>query len=141
MAWLQGIPGKTITAIHLAMLNEGMDDPDAIHKSKLWLGEGTVIGAKMGRTSDNNSHSHLITNLRIGADGFERILVMAAPGTSENRAGRIAQRLLELETYRMIAQLACGQAAGKQVGDHRSTIGRNHGTPRNPYGQRRGVAQ
>ena len=106
MAWLKGIPGKTITAIHLAMLNEGMDDPDAIYKSKLWLGEGTVIGAKMGRTADANSHSHLITNLRIGADGFERILVMAAPGTSENRAGRIAQRLLELETYRMMSLLS-----------------------------------
>ena len=104
--WLQSIPGKTITAIHLAMLSEGMDDADAIYKSKLWLGEGTVIGAKMGRTADGQSHSHLITNLRIGADGFERILVMAAPGTSENRAGRIAQRLLELETYRMMSLLS-----------------------------------
>jgi uncharacterized membrane-anchored protein len=104
--WLRAIPGKTITAIHLAMLNEGMDDPDAIYKSKQWLGEGTVIGAKMGRTSDNQSHSHLITNLRIDEDGFERILVMAAPETSENRAGRIAQRLLELETYRMMSLLS-----------------------------------
>jgi uncharacterized membrane-anchored protein len=31
---------------------------------------------------------------------------MAAPGTSENRAGRIAQRLLELETYRMMSLLS-----------------------------------
>ncbi len=104
--WLQGIPGKTITAIHLAMIKEGMHDPDAIYKSKLWLGEGTVIGARMGRTSDDQSHSHLITNLRIGSDGFERILVMAASSTSENRAGRIAQRILELETYRIMSLLS-----------------------------------
>jgi uncharacterized membrane-anchored protein len=104
--WLQGIPGKTITAIHLGMLNEGMDDDDTIYKSKLWLGDGTVIGARMGRSASGQSHSHIITNLRIGADGFERILVMAAPGTSENRAGRIAQRLLELETYRMMSLLS-----------------------------------
>lgn len=104
--WVQGIPGQTITAIHLGMLNEGMNDADALYKSKLWLGEGTVIGAKMGRSADGSSHSHLITNLRIDADGFERILVMAAPGTSENRAGRIAQRLLELETYRMMSLLS-----------------------------------
>ena len=37
--WLSRIPGKTITAIHLAMLNEGMDDDDAFFKAKQWLGE------------------------------------------------------------------------------------------------------
>ena len=105
-AWLSSIPGKTITAIHLAMLNEGMDDDDAFFKAKNWLGEGTVIGSKMGRTSENLSHSHLMTNLRIGADGFERILVLASPQTSENRSGRIAQRLLELETYRIMSLLS-----------------------------------
>jgi hypothetical protein len=35
--WLKGIPGKTITAIHLALLNEGSDDPDAFYKGKQWL--------------------------------------------------------------------------------------------------------
>ena len=92
--WLKTIPGKTITAIHLGVLNEGIDNPDAFYKAKKWLGHGTMIGSKMGRTSDNQSHSHLMTNLKIGADGFERILVLAAAETSENRAGRIAQRLL-----------------------------------------------
>jgi uncharacterized membrane-anchored protein len=109
-AWLSRIPGKTITAIHLAMLNEGIDDPDAFAKACRWLGEGTVIGAKMGRTSEKQSHSHLMTNLRIGADGFERLLVLAAPGTSENRSGRIAQRLLELETYRIMSLLSLPMA-------------------------------
>ena len=104
--WLRDIPGQTITAIHLAMLNEGMDDPDAFYKARQWLGEGTVIGSKMGRTSNNESHSYLMTNLRIGADGFERILVLAAPDTSENRSGRVAQRLLELETYRIMSLLS-----------------------------------
>lgn len=104
--WLSRIPGKTITAIHLAMLNQGMDDDDAFFKAKQWLGEGTVIGSKMGRTADNHSHSHLMTNLRIGSDGFERMLVLASPQTSENRSGRIAQRLLELETYRIMSLLS-----------------------------------
>ena len=104
--WLRQIPGKTITAIHLAMFNEGMDDPDAFAKAKRWLGEGTVIGAKMGRTSNGQSHSHVMTTLKVGPDGFERILILAAPETSENRAGRIAQRLLELETYRVMSMLS-----------------------------------
>jgi len=108
--WLRGIPGETITAIHLAMLNEGMDDPDAFFKARQWLGEGTVIGSKMGRTAGHQSHSHLMTNLRIGDDGFERMLVLAAPDTSENRSGRIAQRLLELETYRIMSLLSLPMA-------------------------------
>jgi len=104
--WLRRVPGTTITAIHLGLMNEGMDDPDVFFKAKKWLGHGTLIGSKMGRTSDNQPHSYMMTNLKIGDDGFERILVLAAPQTSENRAGRIAQRLLELETYRMMALLS-----------------------------------
>ena len=104
--WLKNIPGKTITAIQLAMLNEGMDDPDSIFKAKQWLGHGTVIGGTLGRTTGDQPHSHLITNLRIGDDGFVRMLVLTSPTTSENRAGRVAQRLLELETYRIMALLS-----------------------------------
>jgi uncharacterized membrane-anchored protein len=104
--WLKNIPGKTITAIQLAMLNEGMDDPDSIFKAKQWLGHGTVIGGTLGRTTGDQPHSHLITNLRIGDDGFVRMLVLTSSGTSENRAGRVAQRLLELETYRIMALLS-----------------------------------
>ena len=104
--WLKSIPGKTITAIHLGILNEGVDDPDAFYKGKRWLGHGTLIGSKMGRTADNASHSQLMTNLKIGEDGFERLLVLTVSETSENRAGRIAQRLLELETYRIMSLLS-----------------------------------
>lgn len=104
--WLKSIPGQTITAIHLGILNEGVDDPDAFYKGKRWLGHGTLIGSKMGRTSDNASHSQLMTNLKIGEDGFERLLVLTVSETSENRAGRIAQRLLELETYRIMSLLS-----------------------------------
>lgn len=105
-AWLKSIPGTTITAIHLGILNEGVNDPDAFYKGKQWLGSGTLIGSKMGRTSGSESHSQLMTNLQIGANGFERMLVLTASKTSENRAGRIAQRLLELETYRIMSLLS-----------------------------------
>jgi uncharacterized membrane-anchored protein len=48
-------------------------------------------------------HSCVLTHFRLGADGFERMLVLAPADTSEARAGRISQRLLELETYRLMA--------------------------------------
>jgi len=48
-------------------------------------------------------HSWVITQFRLREDGFERMLVTAPEGTSPTRAGRIAARLIELETYRLMA--------------------------------------
>ena len=101
--WLRGLPGRTVAAIHLAMLSEGMDDPQLLVKAQQWLGEGSLIGSRMGNTADGQHHSCLLTHLHIGADGFERLLVLASPQTTEGRAGRISQRVLELETYRLMA--------------------------------------
>ena len=101
--WLRALPGQTVAAIHLAMLPEGMDDPLMLVKAQQWLGEGMLIGSRMGNTVEGQSHSCLLSHLRIGADGFERLLVLAAPETTEGRGGRISQRVLELETYRLMA--------------------------------------
>jgi len=86
--WLRGIPGQTMAAIHLGMLQADMDQPDLIATAQSWLGPGAVLAS---------------THFRIGADGFERMLVLAPDGTTEARAGRISQRLLEMETYRLMA--------------------------------------
>jgi uncharacterized membrane-anchored protein len=48
-------------------------------------------------------HSWAVTDFLIQPSGFEHLLVMTPPGTSDTRAGRISQRLLELETYRLMA--------------------------------------
>ena len=101
--WLRALPGQTVAAIHLAMLPEGMEDPQMLTKAQQWLGEGMLIGSRMGNAADGQPHSCLLSHLRIGADGFERLLVLASPDTPEGRAGRISQRVLELETYRLMA--------------------------------------
>ncbi|HET6788013.1 MAG TPA: DUF3422 domain-containing protein, partial [Aquabacterium sp.] len=44
-----------------------------------------------------------MTDFRLRDSGFERLLVISPPSTSELRVGRISQRLLELETYRLMA--------------------------------------
>jgi uncharacterized membrane-anchored protein len=101
--WLRAIPGQTIAAIQLAMLPEGMGEPDMLAKAEQWLGEGMVIGSHMGNTVQGESHSCLLTHFRIGSDGFERMLVVTRGETPEGRAGRISQRVLEFETYRLMA--------------------------------------
>jgi uncharacterized membrane-anchored protein len=101
--WLRGLPGQTIGAIHLGMLQADLTAPDLMAKAQAWLGEGTVLASRMGNTTEGLPHSCILTHFRIGADGFERMLVLAPAGTTEARAGRISQRLLELETYRLMA--------------------------------------
>jgi uncharacterized membrane-anchored protein len=61
-----------------------------------------------------NGHSLAVSNFMLRPDGFERMLVVAPKGISDTRAGRVSQRLLELETYRLMALR--GLPVTKQLG-------------------------
>ncbi len=109
--WLAGLPGQTIAAIHLVMTESDIPSPaEALAQARHWLGDHTVVASLMG----NQGHSIAVTDFWLRQDGFERLLVIAPPGTSETRAGRIASRLLELETYRLMALR--GLPASKALG-------------------------
>ena len=98
--WLSNIPGQTMSAVKLVMLHG--DTADAVGTMALgraWLGGHSLVASVMG----HNGHSWALTDFFLRPSGFERMLVIAPPGTSETRAGRISQRLLELETYRLMA--------------------------------------
>jgi uncharacterized membrane-anchored protein len=97
--WLAQIPGRTVAAIQLVMLSADLAaGPALMEQAKQWLRRRTVVGSQLG-----SSQAWAITDLQLNADGFERMLVLAPPGTSEAATGRIAMRLLEVETYRLMA--------------------------------------
>jgi uncharacterized membrane-anchored protein len=125
--WLSQIPGRTVAAIELAMVTAPLDDAATLMAQALaWLGGRTVVASLMGSASgakglkegasnqNDSGHSWALTQFRLQDDGFERMLVIAPDTTSETRAGRIAQRLLELETYRLMALR--GLPAVKELG-------------------------
>lgn len=98
--WLRGIPGQTIAAINLTMLNGDISDAQSLSTlSRAWLYDQSLVASVMG----NNGHSWALTDFAVRPTGFEHILVIAPAETSETRAGRVSQRLLELETYRLMA--------------------------------------
>ena len=119
--WLAQIPGRTVAAVQLAMLNAPLDDATALMAQAVrWFGGHTVVASLPGSNAANVSgqgaepanrhgyehpmgHSWALTQFRLQPDGFERMLVIAPEGTSQTRVGRIAARLLELETYRLMA--------------------------------------
>ena len=109
--WIASIPGRTFAAIKLVMLHGDLAHPqETLAQARTWLGEHTVVASLMG----NNAHSMVITDFMLRESGYERMLVVAPPDTSETRAGRISQRLLEIETYRLIALR--GLPVAKQLG-------------------------
>lgn len=98
--WLAEIPGRTFAAIKLAMVHGELSHPgEVLALARNWLGGNPVAASLIGR----NGHSLAVTDFMLRDSGFERILVVAPTETSETRAGRVSQRLLEIETYRLMA--------------------------------------
>jgi uncharacterized membrane-anchored protein len=98
--WVQALPGQVMVAAHVALVpREAMAvDADGI-ADRLFAGNWLVGGAVAGGAA------WAFTDFRIHTGGFSRILVQDA-STSPRQAGRIVQRLLEIDTYRMLALLA-----------------------------------
>ncbi len=99
--WLAALPGRTVVAAHLAvvpMAGEEQAPPPGCFVTDNLAGAGIAAGAATAWT-----------DFRPGADGFTRILV-GDHGMGPALAGRIAQALWEVETYRLLALLALPQA-------------------------------
>ncbi len=108
--WLRQIPGRTVAAIQLAVLEGNLNDGDSLlARARNWFDGRSVVASQMG-----NGHSWAVTQFYICADGYERMLVITPPDTTETRVGRVTQRLLELETYRLMALR--GLPVAKQLG-------------------------
>ena len=97
--WWATIPGKTVAAIMVAMVHGDVDDPAAMRQTaEPWLDSREPLASLLGVR-----RSCAMSNFRIRESGFERIVVISPPNTSELRAGRLLQRLMEMETYRVMA--------------------------------------
>ncbi|KRC12071.1 hypothetical protein ASE11_00915 [Hydrogenophaga sp. Root209] len=102
--WLSEIPGRTVAAIKMVMLQAVLPDQSPAAQAALmgpaqrWFGGRTVVASQLG-----GGHSWALTDFHLRPSGFERMLVITPQDTSETRAGRISQRLFEIETYRLMA--------------------------------------
>ncbi len=98
--WLRAIPGRTIAAIEVLMLHGNLADvAGTVAQAQPWFGAHSMVASVMG----HNQHSWALTDFMLRPSGFERMVVIAPENTPQTRAGRVSQRLLELETYRLMA--------------------------------------
>lgn len=104
--WLASLQGKIMVATHVAL--DGSQTPPQEYARRLRrVFEGNLlVGSRVLHDAE------LWTDFLIQADGFSRMVVRDV-GLMEQQAGRLVQRVLEIETYRMMCLLGLphGQAA------------------------------
>lgn len=104
--WMAAIPGRLIVAAHVELRSTEEISPSSV------LGKLSPSGRQMVASQVADEHAWVFTDFKID-NGFSRFLVLDA-GMTQRQAGRCVQRLLEIETYRMMALL--GLPVAKEVG-------------------------
>jgi uncharacterized membrane-anchored protein len=112
--WLAALPGQCIEGLHLWVLGgrSGGERPPIAGL----LAEESLVGSRLA-----DGQAEVFTDFVLHGDGFCRMLLVAPtatepgmPGLSPRRLGRMVQRLLEIDTYRMAALL--GLPAARDAG-------------------------
>ncbi|MEZ5652186.1 MAG: DUF3422 domain-containing protein [Burkholderiaceae bacterium] len=96
--WLAQTPGERLSVSRVWVWAEPADD--TLLRARARLHEQSMVGASLG-----SGRHRVLTDFRMGHDGAVHYLLGADPDVAPARLGRIVQRLLELETYRMMALL------------------------------------
>ncbi len=97
-AWLQSLPGKLIVATHVELRSAAEVTPESV------MDKLSPIGSQMVGAIVADGAAWVFTDF-LFEDGFSRFLVIDVSLT-RRQAGRTVQRLVEIETYRLMALLA-----------------------------------
>jgi len=96
--WLAALPGATVAAAHAKLLAA----PDEARLS--WLLDQAFEGQPVSGSEIADGAARVFTDFRLH-DGCTRF-VLADRALTERQAGRVLQRLFEIEAYRIMALLA-----------------------------------
>lgn len=105
--WLEKLPGEALTSMHVWSLPTHVFGTSAL--IKYVLNEDTLVASTVA-----DGFGEVYTDFALHADGFSRMVLLTGSLTPR-RLGRLVQRLLEIETYRMAALL--GLPAAREAGN------------------------
>jgi uncharacterized membrane-anchored protein len=98
--WIQTLPGEWLVGLHVVVVPPEQEEGEGTHSlAKSELDETSLVGATI-----TEGQAQMYTDFRLHADGFGRQIV-SVNSMNPRRLGRTVQRLLEIETYRMMALL------------------------------------
>jgi len=96
--WTESLPGEIIAATHIVVEKRDRPRRTMDDLSKLFA-SNNIIGASVAA-----DRATVWTDNKIHNDGFSRVLVHETK-LSRRQAGRLVKRLIDIETYRMLAML------------------------------------
>ncbi len=96
--WIASIPGKILVATHIVLEDRARPNRSLSELADLFS-SNTIIGSKVAA-----GNASVWSDSQVHSDGFGRILIHDNKLQSR-QVGRLVQRLLEIETYRMLAML------------------------------------
>jgi uncharacterized membrane-anchored protein len=99
---LAALSGHVIVATRLHVLSKSAaEDVDLDPIANRYFDGNVVVGAALG-----DGAARAITDFRITDEGYSQIVVLVSGDIRPRQIGRMVQRLLELDTYRMMALLS-----------------------------------
>jgi len=98
--WIAQLPGQLMVAAHVALVHGTPEPLDHDAVAARHFDGNALIGSAIA-----GGAGVALTDLRVRADGFSRWYVIDH-GMTRRQAGRMLQRLLEIDTYRLMALLA-----------------------------------
>ncbi len=98
--WLDYLPGKIIVAAHASIIEASIPSVSSAESISAFFSGNPIVGAEV-----TGGAARAFTDFKIHADGFSRFLILNYHLKS-GQAGRLLQRLFEIEVYRVMALLA-----------------------------------
>ena len=113
--WLASLPGETVAAFHLMIGDHTLaNDPESLNRY--------FEGQRLSMSQARDGKALIATAFRLHGDGYGRFIIQNL-GMSDIQIGRLTRRIIEMETYRLLAQLSLPLA--KQIGPQLSEMDRS----------------
>lgn len=98
--WLAAIPGTVIAAFHVEVADARTQPEPDLFEVKGYFEEMRLVGSR-----PQNGDAQVWTTFQLHSDGCGRFLIYNK-NMSDSQLGRMVQRVVEIETYRLFALLA-----------------------------------
>ncbi|QEQ96334.1 DUF3422 family protein [Neptunomonas concharum] len=100
--WLERLPGQVVTAFHLSVEDSGKSEDEKLMLPRV---KSYFEGMRLVGSSPQQGDARVWTSFRLHSDHFGRFLI-CNKRMSDSQLGRLAQRLMEIETYRLMTLIA-----------------------------------
>ncbi len=104
--WLANLPGSVVAAFHIRVENASQSESLLPSEVRHSFDDMRLVGS-----SPQQGGAQVWTSFRLHSGGFGRFLVFNR-SMSDSQMGRMLQRLMEIETYRLMALLGLPEARG-----------------------------